>query len=307
MERLSYKSIIIILLVTLALLNIAHTIVTKLQFRDAAFRAQTISLARVVEVASDETLRNLHDEAYALGNATQKRLTGSDKQLLAPPQLRAELDDLFIKGFAGTGKVDLVKLRVYDVNLQPLAQSTQGLELSPTAPRFVLERARPRQGAERLKALGGLWPGPGQPLYSLLLPIGGLQLSGYLEVVLDPLYNLGAIAEMTKLPIRIAMVEGAEVYASPALATQNAQELLPVEYLIRDERTQPLYRVTAYENNSPFYAALHSAQLASTIALIIVTLAMVTLVLYLLNRLLFKPVAALITNVQHSMEGGLDT
>ncbi|HEY0721311.1 MAG TPA: hypothetical protein VGE50_08650, partial [Gammaproteobacteria bacterium] len=67
MERISYKSIILALLVTLALLSIVHTLIAKLQFRDAAFRSQTVSLARVVEVASNETLRNLHNEAFTLG------------------------------------------------------------------------------------------------------------------------------------------------------------------------------------------------------------------------------------------------
>ncbi len=308
MERISYKSIILVLLASLALLSILHTVIAKLQFRDAAFRAQAVSLARVIEVASDESLRNLHDEAFALGNHIQKRLIGSDKQLQPPHQLLAELDDLFIKGFAGTGRIDLVKLRVYSPTLEPIAQSRLGLEsLTPDTPQFLLERARPRQGAERFKAMGGLWQGPGRPLYSLLVPIGGLRLSGYLEVVLDPLYNLGAISEMTKLPIRIAMTDGPELFSSPALAHMSTTELLPVEYLLHAEGAQPLYRITAYENNSLFYADLHNTQIGATVLLTLATVAMVLLTLYLLNRLLFNPISKLISNVEHSMEGGLDT
>ncbi|HEY0721177.1 MAG TPA: diguanylate cyclase, partial [Gammaproteobacteria bacterium] len=231
----------------------------------------------------------------------------NDKRLLSPQQLSAELDDIFIKGFVGADRIDLARLRVYDTQLVPFAQSTLGLpQLLPTAPSFLLERARPRQGAERFKAIDGLWQGPGRPLYSLLVPIGGLHLSGYLEVVLDPLYNLGAISEMTKLPIRIGMADGKELFTSPTLAEQNQKDLLPVEYQLRAESGQPLYRITAYENNSLFYADLHSTQLGATIILIMLTVAMVLLTLYLLNRLLFNPIGNLISNVQHSMEGGLD-
>lgn len=308
MERISYKSIIVVLLVGLALLSIAHTIIAKLQFREAAFRAQAVSLARVIEVASDETLRKLHSEAFLLGNTVQSRLVDSrTRQLLAPQQLRVELDDLFLKGFAGTGRIDLARLRVYDIRLELLAQSTEGVQpLSPLAPPMLLARALPRQGAERLKALGGLWQGPDRPLYSLLLPIGGLRLSGYLEVVLDPAYNLGAIPDMTRLPIRITTLDGHEVFTSPGLAEQNDQ-LLPVEYLIRDDHAQPLYRVTAYEDNHNFYAELHTTQMATTVTFVVVTVAMLLLALYLLSRLLFSPISNLIGNVQHCIEGDLDT
>lgn len=306
MVRISYKSITIALLALVAMLSIAHTLIAKLQFRDAAFRAQAASLERVVEVASDETLKRVHSEAFALANDLQSRLhDASTRQLHSQEQLGSDLDDLFINGFAGVAHLDLAQLRVYDRELQLIAQSRQGVQgLPATAPRFLLERALPRQGGERLKAIGGLWQAPEHPFYSLLLPIGGLRLSGYLEVVLDPVFNLANISAMTKLPIRIATLEGKSLFVSNGL--ESMTELLQVEYLLRDAQGNPLYRITAFENTRAFRSDLQATQFGSAITFIIITLAVLLLALYLLNRLLFRPINNLIDNVQKWMDGNLE-
>lgn len=309
MERISYRGITIALLVMVAVLSSTHTLITKLQFRDAAFRAQAASLTRVIEVASDETLKLVHEGAFTLANDLQSRLYDrASHQLHDQQRLRAELDEPFIHGFAGVGNLDLAKLRVYDLDMRLVAASSLGEEKLPgTAPRFLLERALPRQGVERLKAIGGLWQAPQRPLYSLLLPIGGLQLSGYLEVVADPGYNLGSISAMTKLPVLITALDGHQVFASPALGTLQESEMLQVEYLLRDDLAQPLYRITGYENTSAFKSELQAMQFGSTITVIIITLALLLLTLYLLNRLLFRPVRNLIDGVQNCMDGELAT
>lgn len=309
MERISYKNITIALLVVVAVLSIAHTVITKLQFRDAALRAQAASLSRVIEVASDETMKLVHNEAFLLANDLQSRLIDPrTRQLLDQQALRTVLDDLFIHGFAGAGALDLAKLRVYDSGLHLVTQSGQGAQdLPESAPGFLLKHALPRKGVDRLKALGGMWQAPSRPFYSVLLPIGGLQLSGYLEVVLDPVYNLGNVSAMTKLPIRITTLDGQQMFESPALRTMQESDLLQVEYLLHDDREQALYRITAYASTSAFQSDLQATQYGSTITVIIITLALLLLALYLLNRLLFRPVSNLIDGVQQCMDGKLET
>lgn len=309
LEHLSYKTITVILLVAVVSLSIVHTIVAKLQFRDATFRAQTTSLSRVIEVASDETLKNLRLTTYTIGNSVQQRLVaGTAHRLLEKEALRSELDDLFIKGFVDARSIDLVKLRVYDLDLRLVTHSEHGLATLPElAPAFLREQALPRQGVERLKALGGLWSSPEGPLYSQLLPIGGLKLLGYLEVVVDPTFNLGAVSEITKLPMRIETLDGKELFTSANLPATDSVHFLPIEYLLRDARQQPLYRITAYENISDFYAELHSTQLRTTVTFVVTTLLVLALVLIILNRFLFHPVSRLISDVQHCIEGDLDT
>lgn len=309
MERISYKNITIALLVIVAVLSIAQTVITKLQFRDAALRAQAASLSRVIEVASDETLKRVHNEAFLLASDIQPRLIDPrTRQLLDQQALRTVLDDLFIHGFAGAGSLDLAKLRVYDPELHLVAQSSLGnAGLPETAPRFLLERALPRKGVDRLKALGGLWQAPQHPYYSLLLPIGGLQLTSYLEVVLDPAFNLGNVSAMTKLPIRITTYDDQPLFTSPALSSLQESDILQAEYLLHDDREQPLYRITAYASTSAFQSDLQATQYGSTITVIIITLALLLLALYLLNRLLFRPVSNLIDGVQQCMDGKLET
>lgn len=309
MERISYKTIIIILLVTLALLSIIHTLIAKQQFRNAALHSQAESVSRVVEVASTETLKIVHKEAFTLATGLQFRLfNGQTRQLLDEKQLRAELDDLFTNGFSGASSLDLAKLRVYDTQMNLITESSGGVQgLPQAAPRFILQQALARKGPDRLKAIGGIWQAANRPLYSLLLPIGGLHYSGYLEVVLDPLFNLGGVSAMTKLPIRISTIDGHTLFESSPLDNTESGEPLSVEYLLRDENKQPLYRITAYEDTRKFQSELLATQIGSAVTVIIITLTVLLLALFILNRLLFRPVGNLLVSMQKSMDGVLDT
>ena len=48
-----------------------------------------------------------------------------------------------------------------------------------------------RKGFERVKAYGALWQDNlNNPFYSIVVPIGGLRIKGYLEAVINPLFNL---------------------------------------------------------------------------------------------------------------------
>lgn len=309
LEQLSYKTLTVALLVGVATLSLAHTLIAKREFRDAAIRTQTTSLARVIEVASNETLKNLRTTAYTMGSALQERLVDpASRQLREGEQLKRELEEISLKGFVGARLIDLVELRVYDSALQLRAKSGEsGYLLPPLLPPFLMEQAQNRQGAERLKALGGLWLSPSGPLYSLLIPVGGLRLTGYLEVVVNPTFNLANVAEMTRLPLRITSMEKRELYASPQLPTDGSDEYLPVRYLLSGADGQPLYQMTAYENIGSFYTELHATQLRTTLIFVAVTLLVLVLVLLLLNRFLFRPVSKLIVNVEQCVAGDLDT
>ena len=121
-QRVSLQSLTVSILISLGLFSILLLFVTTLYFRDAALNAQTQSLSRVVEVATQEVLGHIQHKTFALGTTLQNRA----EFRAALPGLMPEkthqgldevLDDPFAHGFSGTAEIDLVKLRVYDLSL----------------------------------------------------------------------------------------------------------------------------------------------------------------------------------------------
>lgn len=307
-ERISLRFITVTILLLLGLLPLAHTIVAKMQFRDAALDAIASTLSRVIAVAGEEMVRDmeLHTLEYAfafarrtdLGDALAA-LAGDDSRLVAV------LDDPFDKGFVGAAFIDLVKLRVYDPNLELVGQSSQGGQVSGRMPDFLHRQASKRAGAERLKGLTGLWSAGTASYHSTLVPIGGLRLKGYLEVVINPEYNLPAIAMITHMPIQIHAVDDREVFSTEDPVRPDDESLL-VEYVMIGSDGLPAFHVTAREDLDSFYTDMHNTQLLHTALFVTVTLLTVLVALILLRRYLFRPVDAMVHDVERIAEGVMD-
>lgn len=188
-QILSLKSLTIGILVVLGLFSILMLFFTTFYFHGAALDLQTRSLSRVVGVASQEVVKQIHDRTFALGTELQGRgefraTLNKLKQGEARAEIQKILDDTFVHGSSDASRIDLVKLRVYDPDLKWLAESSLGMKgLSAQFDPVLFQQVAGRRGAERLKALGGLWLSSYGPLYSILLPLGGLKITGYLEVV----------------------------------------------------------------------------------------------------------------------------
>jgi hypothetical protein len=151
-----------------------------------ALELQKNSLSRVVGVATDGILVDLRDDLINIGNSLQRRpeireALQSLNTTSDPAPLIEQLDDLLVNGFVGAADIDLIKLRVYNNEYQFITESSRGMSgLQQTLPDFIAVKAKVRTGANSLKALVGLWTDSGSetPLYSLLLPIGGLRTKG---------------------------------------------------------------------------------------------------------------------------------
>jgi TPR repeat protein len=92
------------------------------------------SLSRVVAVASHEVLRQLDALMFAFGTETQSRpafraALARYRQSGDATALQAALQDPFSHGFSVMGKVDLLKLRLYDADLKLLQESASALAL----------------------------------------------------------------------------------------------------------------------------------------------------------------------------------
>ena len=278
-------------------------------FRKAALDAQMKSLSRVIEVASQEMLKEVQGYTFDLGMKL-----GHSKQLAQALEqagksgghdtLVALLDDPFINGFVGFSKVNLVKLRVYNLNLELISESSAGIEgLDKHLSEHLAGTVIKRNKTDRLKAVDALWMSSQGPLYSTLLPLGGLRQTGYLEVIIDPAFNLPDIGKITKTPISVFSMSGAQLSTDHQ---DSASHYLPVEFTMLMSDDEPAFRIVGYEDVDKLNQSMQKTQLVTTSGFLALTLGILLFALWLFNRFLFIPVGRMVQDMKQIANGKLD-
>lgn len=309
-ERISLKTLTVSILIVLGLVSIFLLFITTLYFRDAALKSQSHSLSRVMDVAAQEVVKQLHIQIFNLGSSLQSRgefraAFEQGRQNGSNAALRDVLDDPIVKGFVGAAKVDLVKLRVFDPDFRLVAQSDAGIQgLAAHLAPSLLDQAAHRQGVERLKALGGMWISPAGPLYSVLVPIGGLRLVGYLEVIANPTFNLAAVAAMTRMPLTLHSASGEVLYQSEDVAAREGR-VLSVEYLLRTNEGAVAYRLVGLDDVTQLNADMARSGTIGVLAFVIMIGASVLIGLWFFNRFLFQPMRNMQSEMERSAQGDL--
>jgi diguanylate cyclase (GGDEF)-like protein len=278
-------------------------------FRAAALQSQTQSLSRIIEVAGNQVLRDIEQHVLSLhstlnndtglaGAFSLYQATGESAEILNV------LDDPLVNGFPGMVDIELVKLRIHDLDLKLLLESRAGIQaLPPHLPNFIIATASKRSGVDRLKATGGLWVSSQGPLYSILAPIGGLRLEGYLELIIDPTYSLTKVSDITGMPVTISPAGTSTANISTDI---EGDGLLPIEYLLIGNDNQPAYHLKGKEDVSQLYRDMHNTQLITTAAFVTITFVILLTVLLLLNHGIFKPLKRILHGIERYRCGELD-
>ncbi|MDH5735459.1 MAG: hypothetical protein OEY87_04975, partial [Gammaproteobacteria bacterium] len=130
-QNISIRSITIILLAMIAILSVLVSLISSENFIDSAEHAQTASVRSIFEVAAKEVIGDAHKSALKLAHSVAIndaiRNSFSNKKVLESNKLASMLDEPFIKGFVGSADIDLVKIRVYDLVLNFVAESNSGI------------------------------------------------------------------------------------------------------------------------------------------------------------------------------------
>ncbi len=299
LHRLSIKNLTLLNLLLLGVISIVLSVFSGQVFRATAVEESRLVLSRVTDVAAHQVLMELRRLAAGLGTEAQR-----DRNLRAVVAGRprgdrraalGHLNEQFRQPVVTASEVRLMKLRLYDRSLRPVLVSGEGVsELGEGLPPFLAEQARGREGAERFKILGGLWSSPAGPAYSVLIPVGGLRLVGYLEVVVDPIPNLQAVGEVVGAPLRIRSGDGAqEWFRDPKWPEVMDSTLIEVDYLLRGDDGSQVLRLDAVEDVSHLMDAFARTQWLNVAAYGVVVGLVVALALYLFGRYLFRPMERL--------------
>ena len=308
-ESLSIRSSTVAIFSMIGVTAIVLSLFAGTYFKQAALDAQIDSLSRVIEVASQEMLKQVRDRTFELGMKL-----GHSRELISTinttggtvdkEQLVKLLNDPFVNGFVGFSEIDLEKIRAYNLKLELIGESNTGPEnLSGELSAYLSEIVANRKSSDRLKAVDALWMSDEGPLFSTLVPLGGLRPVGYLEIIVNPVFNLPDIGNITKTPVRIYSMSGEQI-------NTNKQEItdghLPVEFILLASDGTPAFRIAGYENIDELSREMDQTQIVTISGFLLLSLSTLIFALWLFNRFLFVPVRRMITDMEQITNGKLE-
>jgi methyl-accepting chemotaxis protein len=166
------------------------TLVTE-RYDGAVHAANTTQAENVLNnYVAEAAWERYSDEVGALASSISqqsdfRRSIGADQAGLTDL-----LPGLLQQGAVTSGAVDVRGITVFDVDGAVIAAyAPEGDDLGAPG---MAEKVTAREGSERLQRLVHYWKDGGAPRMSVLAPVGGLRLVGYVAVHTDPLHALTA-------------------------------------------------------------------------------------------------------------------
>lgn len=308
-ESLSTRSVTIAIFSMIAVVAILLSLFAGSYFRQSALNAQMNSLSRVIEVAAQEMLKEVRSHSLDLGMklAHSKKIVQAARTSAANGQdaeLVALLDDPFITGFVGFSHINLVKLRVFSLELEHISESSVGFQgIEARLPRYLHDIISQRDSKDRFKAVDALWLSEKGPLFSVVVPLGGLRSVGYLEVIINPVFNLPDIGKITQTPVSIYAMTGEQINAGAAV---HDDEYLPVEYVLHTSDGIPAFRIVGLEDVATLSKEMRQTQVITISAFLALSFCTLLLALWLFNRFMVSPLSIMAVNMREMAKGRLD-
>ncbi len=306
-RHLSIKNLTITILIVIGFFSVLVSYISGEYFFKAAREAQLYSLSRVIQVATKEIMQELHDQAFDIATGMSIKGTIPDefhKVAKDKEKFIKALDDPLITGFVGAYIIDLVKVRAYDLNLNYIAESNEGIQgLPQQIPETLYQQGHNRKGSARTKALSGLWQYADKSYYSILVPLGGIFISGYLEIVVDPVSNLIRLSEKMDSPMSIRNgINPDKVYYK---SKNPVDQLLSIEYVLKTDLGGPAYLLTSYEDIAKLSEGVNETVFSTISTLVVLVLIMLFVAIWLFQLFLFKPVNMMLNEIRNITGGDI--
>ncbi|MDH5258606.1 MAG: methyl-accepting chemotaxis protein [Gammaproteobacteria bacterium] len=309
-NKLSIKSLTIMNLIAIGVAAIILSIVTGENYRTAALEDETRILSRITEVASNEVIHTIEEQGKNLGADTEsdRQFRKAIKKIDQPENKEyavKTLDDQFNQRLVSTGVINLNKIRAYDKKFNLIAQSSKGAtNLPQKLPDTLFNKIKDRKGGDRLKAEHSIWMTPNGVASSVIVPIGGLRLLGYLEVVMLPEKPLTNIEKMLEVPLKIIDTKNKEIYTSKSWSTEN-EDMLSIDYILKTDSGEPALTIQILENTTEFNNKFNDTKLLSLALFSTLVAVSIGFALFIFTRFVFKPLNKLTANMRLCADGDL--
>jgi len=301
-EKFSVKALTVSMLLIVGIVAVVMAFVSEIEYRNVAVQAQTKTVSRILEVASDAALSQLIAESGQLSAAAANALSRQ-------PELSAYLAEapagtsnpMLEKLLAAPLKTGLpllkpVSVRLYNGSKQQLMLAGD----SETGDNAALKNVTNRQTAT------AFWLSDKGTRYSVIRPVGNRTGRGYLEISFDPVFTLQGVADLTGLPLRIQSALGDTRFETKDWE-RKSRNMHEIQYWAKDGQNAPIAQLFVLDDFSALYAATRQTRDITTAAFVALIGAVLLIAIMLLNRFLFQPVKTMINDMDKIARGETNT
>lgn len=170
-------------------------------------------------------------------------------------RLAAELTEIRSDQVFKLELFDLVSANFYSQDFTLLASTNEGVSvaLDDATKKALIAREK----KDQRKPADFLWKGPeGRPLHSLIVPIGGFRVAGFMEIVTNPVTRLAGLSDVMGGHVSAVSVSGDTVFEDGTLGDQDNRHVNTIKVPILGTDGQPVMSVHLVRDITDLVAAL---------------------------------------------------
>ena len=228
--RLSLADKISTTIIVVGIFGIALVYYISDSYKQLAYQHHTQSIQQLAYLEADDLIDKLKANSLDLAFAIEKNNNFSrDFEYGYKEDLTQLLDNQFHQYFVTAGVIKLLKIYIMDTSFNLISASKEGVETNIDGEIICPELSQlalTRHGSEQLQTLSRICLYKSHPVFAMIVPFGGLNPKGYMQVVTDLAYSLQKIDRSLAMPIQIKLLDGQIIYQSENWQTTFDDDLL---------------------------------------------------------------------------------
>jgi len=209
---------VVLTILAMGLLAVILVIVTGNVYRELTLNNQSKGLANIVGLEVNDQINNAREKTIRLALSIQANKNfrqAIDKS--QPDRLQRELEDQFYRHYVVTGEIDIEQIIVFDNKFEFVARAEAELSMLEGAVvqcHGVIDELKNKSARARLQPVSKQCLVDGKFYISTVVPVGGVKLKGYVQIIIDPLLEIKNIERHFGVPVRIKYANNLDAYRS---------------------------------------------------------------------------------------------
>ncbi|MBX2807054.1 MAG: GGDEF domain-containing protein, partial [Cellvibrionaceae bacterium] len=224
---------------------------------------QQQSLVKIAKIQSKEILDELKKNSYDLiTSLTQEKKFADAIKNSNTEEIKTLIEQNFYRYFVTAGIIKLEKIKIYDKNEKFIAES-----ITPNRKnaekihgcKNMIGKITSKKGADRHRPLYELCAKNGRASLTIIKSIGLIK-KGYIEIVVDPLYNLKNLEKSFDTPISILSPTSDKIIYQSQSIDNNINSYLSTKFPILGNENQPIAKIQLHQNIDDFSSKLNGTR-----------------------------------------------
>jgi len=283
-------------------LGVSFSILTSVYFEKYTLenrREQLVNLAELeVHYLRDKAITETVDLGMSVqsGKELRKAIKNANKGKVV-----SLLDQHFYRAFVTLGIIDLEKIFVYDKQFNQLYSSSVGETVTDldSICSNIIQQLVQRKSTDAIKPFSRMCAYNDKLQLVAVVPIGGLRLTGYLAVVVNPVQNLVKSEGGIGIPLKVKSLTNKTLYQSEDWPTdESLHNILIANYGFKGGNTSPIGFFEFASDITDLHAKLDNTRAIIISVVLLLTLIAIVLSVYVFQHSILSPLNKLMLHLQ---------